>query len=245
MEAYYSKIMRIGVSICDASGRLALSSAFALFQDAASEHARELGVGSDAMAEKGFFWITTRTRVRFYRRPRLMEQVRLGTWPAAPGAIRCDRFYRLEGMDGEILCEGRTEWCVLDLRSGRPAPPASVFPEGIEYREEGCLGEPYARYRHDFADDERAASFTVRPSDVDLGRHMNNVAYLRMICDSFSVEALEKEDVREMEIWFSLPCFEGEALDVMRRQTDCGYEFGVKRPDGRYAALARMAAERK
>ena len=32
-------------------------------------------------------------------------------------------------------------------------------------------------------------------------------------------------------------------LDVLRRRTDSGYEFGVRRPDGRYAALALLRAE--
>ena len=34
-----------------------------------------------------------------------------------------------------------------------------------------------------------------------------------------------------------------EKLDVLRRRTDSGYEFGVRRPDGRYAALALLRAE--
>ena len=46
-----------------------------------------------------------------------------------------------------------------------------------------------------------------------------------------------------MEILFCMPCFVGEELDVMRRSTDYGYEFGVRRPDGRYAALALLRAE--
>ena len=245
MEAFYSKDMYIGVSMCDASGRLGLSNAFAVFQDAASEHAEQLGVGNAVMADQGLFWVTTRTRVRFHRRPKLMEQVRISTWPVAPGAGRCDRLYRINAMDGELLCEGRTEWCVLDVKSGRPCPPAKVFPADIEYCGFQQLTEPYARYRHDFADGDCAVTRDVRPSDVDLGRHMNNVAYLRLLCDSFSLEELEREDVQEMEIWFCMPCFEGDALDVMRRRTDYGYEFGVKRPDGRYAALARMVSDRQ
>ena len=34
-------------------------------------------------------------------------------------------------------------------------------------------------------------------------------------------------------------------LDILRRRTDYGWEFGVRRPDGRYAALALMRAEEK
>ena len=72
---------------------------------------------------------------------------------------------------------------------------------------------------------------------------MNNVAYLRMLMDSFSVAEQERMRITEMEILFCMPCFEGEALDVLRRRTDNGHEFGVRRPDGRYAALALLRAE--
>ena len=57
------------------------------------------------------------------------------------------------------------------------------------------------------------------------------------------VEELEKLKVQELEIWFCLPCFENDRLDVLRRETEYGYEFGVRRPDGRYAALAQLRVE--
>lgn len=243
MKAVYSKNHLVGVSMCDASGVLGIANTFALFQDIASEHAELLGVGRRAMQEKKAFWVTARTRVHFFHRPEMMQDVDITTWPAAPGAMRCDRFYRMEA-DGEILAEGRTEWCVLNIESGRPVPPASMFPPEIEYLEDSALPHPYARFRHDFTDADCAARHAVRPSDVDIGRHMNNVAYLRLICDSFSVAELEALDVQEMEIWFCLPCFEGDLLEVLRRETDYGYEFGVRRPDGRYAALAQMKVKK-
>lgn len=243
MKAIYSKKERIGVSMCDASGRLGIPNSFALFQDIASEHAEILGVGNAAMREKHAFWVTARTRVCFHRRPEMMRNVEITTWPAVPGAMRCDRFYRMDA-EGKLLAEGRTEWCVLDTESGKTVPPATMFGPDIEYMQEAALPHPYARFRHDFSDDDRVVSHAVRPSDMDIGRHMNNVAYLRLICDSFSVTELEKLHVQELEIWFCMPCFEGDRLDVLRRETEYGYEFGVRRPDSRYAALAQMKVEK-
>ena len=243
MEAVYERKQIIAPSMCDASGRIALSAAFALFQDVASEHAEELGVGFQDMARRGAFWLTVRTRVHFYRRPALMQAVDVRTWPAAPGSTRCDRFYRMSAQ-GQTLIEGRTEWCVYDLAAKAVRPLAEAgFREGLVYSDEKALDAPYARFRHDFTDGDRVAGDAVRPSDVDVGRHMNNVAYLRLLADSFSVEEMERMRVEEMEILFCMPCFEGEELDVLRRRTQTGYEFGVRRPDGRYAALALMRLE--
>ena len=242
MKAVYTKNQLVGVSMCDASGRLGISNTFALFQDIASEHAEILGVGNAAMQEKHAFWVTARTRVHFYRRPQMMQDVDITPWPAAPGLMRCDRYYRMEDA-GEILAEGRTEWCVLDTQNGKVIPPATMFGPDIDYLDDAALTAPYARFRHNFTDEDCAVSHAVRPSDVDIGRHMNNVAYLRAIIDSFRVAELEQMNVTEMEIMFMMPCFEGEELQIMRRKTEFGYEFGVRRPDKRYGALALMKIE--
>ncbi len=242
MEAIYSKQQIIGASMCDASGRLGHAETFQLFQDVASEHAEQLGVGGAAMQARHAFWLTVRTRVRFYHRPGMMQAVELSTWPAVPGKTRCDRCYRISRGE-RVLAEGRTEWCVYDTQARAVRTTDGIFAEDTTFLEDKTLPEPYARFRHDFQDADRACSHTVRPSDIDIGRHMNNVAYLRMLMDSFPVAEQEAMRIQEMEILFCMPCFEGEVLDVMRRRTSDGYEFGVRRPDGRYAALALMCAE--
>ena len=242
MEAVYGRAQNSAPSMCVASGHIGLSAAFALFQDVASEHAERMGLGGVAMQKKHAFWMTVRTRVHFYKRPWMMQVVDLTTWPMAPGKMRCDRCYRL--CDGEtLLAEGRTEWCVYDTQANAVRSTEGLFDPETAFPTELLLPDPYARFRHDFAEDDRACTHVVRASDIDVGRHMNNVAYLRMLMDSFSVSEQERMRITEMEILFCMPCFEGEELDVLRRKTDSGYEFGVRRPDGRYAALALLRAE--
>ena len=242
MEAYFSRQQIIDPGMCDATGRLGCADTFRMFQDVASEHAERMGLGGIAMQRQHAFWMTVRTRVHFHHRLAMMQAVELSTWPLTPGKLRCDRCYRVS-RDGRVLAEGRTEWCVYDTELGAVRSMDGLFDEELCFSKEVALPAPYARFRHDFADADRICSYVVRPSDIDIGRHMNNVAYLRMLMDSFSVSEQERMRITEMEILFCMPCFEGEELDVMRRSTDYGYEFGVRRPDGRYAALALLRAE--
>ena len=242
MEASFTRKQTITPGLCDASGRLSRADTFRLFQDVASEHAERMGLGGVAMQKKHAFWMTVRTRVHFYKRPWMMQVVDLSTWPMAPGKMRCDRCYRL--CDGEtLLAEGRTEWCVYDTQANAVRSTEGLFDPETRFSDALLLPAPYARFRHDFTEADRACTHVVRASDIDIGHHMNNVAYLRMLMDAFSVSEQEKMRITEMEILFCMPCFEGEELDVLRRRTDFGYEFGVRRPDGRYAALALLRAE--
>lgn len=244
MKGIFEKTLRVGTSMCDASGRMGLNNTFALFQDIASEHAEEIGVGFEAMRKRGLFWVTARTRVRFYRRANLMEAVKAVTWPAVPGTNRCDRFYRLCAGQ-EILAEGRTQWCVYDLQKGAVHPANDAgYDADVVFPQETLLDEPHARLRHDFEEKDLVMRHSVCTTDVDVGQHMNNVAYLRAIENTFSVAQQRKMAVREMEILFCMPCFEGDELRMMRREIADGFEFGIQRPDGRYAALAQMHLEK-
>lgn len=237
MAEKYSKKMMIGTSLCGADGRMSVPSAFAVFQDIASEHAEVMGIGFDHMRKNHAFWVTVRTRVRFYQRPKLADTVSIETWPVAPGKVRCDRCYRMT-KDDLLLAEGRTEWCVINTQTGAACALDGVFRPDTVYCDEKLLDTPYACFRHNFTEEDKACGYTVRTGDIDMGRHMNNVAYLRLLWDSFTVAELDGMNISEMEIIFLSSCYEGDALDVMRRKTDFGYEFGVRGSDGRYAALA-------
>ena len=241
MQEKYSREMTVVTSMCGADGKISIPSAFTAFQDIAAEHAEVLGVGFKHMQKNHGFWVTVRTRVHFYKKPELIDKICIETWPLQHGKVRCDRCYRMT-KNGETMVEGRTEWCVANTETGAASPLDNVFAPDIEYCDEKLLDAPYARFRHNFAEEDKVCSHAVRTTDIDLGRHMNNVAYLRVLTDSFSVAELEGMEVSEVEIMFLSPCYEGDVLDIMRRKTDFGYEFGVRRSDGRYAALALMKA---
>lgn len=229
----------VPLSRCDLTGRLSIPDTFAACQDIATEHAERIGVGGNAMMSQGLFWLTARTRIRFHHRPGMLRSYELETWPCKPGPMRCDRFYRASIGD-RLLFEGRTEWCVWNIRENKAQDPRGLFADDLEFSDEVCLSDPYRRFRHDFTEADRVMDYTVLPSDIDLGNHMNNVAYPRLLSNSFTTAELASMPLREMELLFMMPCMEGDALSVYRRATDEGYEFGIRRPDGRWAAFAVM-----
>lgn len=241
MEGSYQKQVVVTPSRCDATSRLSLHSIFVLFQDIASEHAESLGIGGAALVEKGLFWLTVRTRVKVYSRPRMMQEATVQTWLGkfAPGDLRTDRYYRLT-CGGRLVAEGRTEWAILRLADNSVARMREVGMPDVEIREETVCDVPFSRFRADFAEDDFSMEHIVRPSDVDMGQHMNNTAYVRTILDTFTVPELKALKPAELEICFRQPCFGGQALTVRRKAEEGGWLFAVEHPDGKQAALARL-----
>lgn len=239
MKCIYERPLTILPSMCDSAGKLGVPNAFALFMDAATEHADLLGIGMKDLAPRGLFWLTVRVKARFIRRPGLMETVKIVTWPEAPERSRCNRDYVIEA-GGQALVEGRTEWMVMNMKTGRLQPTDAVFPQDLDIVEKTVLPEPFMRLNEDFSDAEAFGAYVVRSTDIDLGGHMNNAAYIRALAGAFSTAEWQALDVHGLEASYRAPCFEGDALELRRRQTPDGLEAAFLR-GGKAAFLARLS----
>lgn len=237
MENRYAQDYIVPPSVCDSSGQLGIPDAFALFMDLATAHAAQLGFDTPTLMKRGLFWLAVRTRVRFLRRPAMTERVTLSTWPCRPGRLRADRDYRIE-RDGELLISGRTEWTILELDTGRLHPTVGLFPPDFAFCSDSVWDEPFSRVKDEPLDE--FARYTVRSTDVDLGGHMNNVAYLRALAGFFSCKDWQRMDVRELEIAYRSPCYEGDTLIWQRRDNGDTIQLRAALSDGKTIAQARI-----
>ena len=238
MENRYRKEIVILPSVCDSAALLGIPDTFALFMDIASEHAAALGCGIRELEERGLFWLTVRTRVRFFRRPGMMDRATLSTWPEAPGRLRAERDYLLE-QNGEVLAAGKTEWGVLDQASGKLISPREVYPPELTFFPEAVWAEPFTRLPEEPL--EEYARYAVRSVDMDLGGHMNNVAYLRSLAGTFPDPEWQGMRIRELEIADRTSCHEGDTLIWQRRTLpDGAMILRAALEDGKTAVQARL-----
>lgn len=241
METWFTQSRVILPSSCDFSGRLGVDHAFRLFQDAAALHAEALGVGMVPMLKRNLFWLTVRTKVKLLERPGMLEEVSVSTRPIAPekGALRCLREYRIE-RDGAPLVLGRTEWAVMDVAAGRPVPIEGIFPGNPTLASAPEYDEPFLRVTGSLAGAGVLGEHTVRSTDIDLGGHMNNVAYIHALLGLIPAAERKAAEPAEAEVVFLSPCFEGETLTFRHRVKDGAREFAAFRPEGKLALLARL-----
>lgn len=238
MQTRYEKTVTILPSRVDARGKLSVPDTFDLFMDTATEAARALGVGWDFLIRRGMFWITVKTKIRFLRRPGLLETVVVETWPEAPGEWRCNRHYRI-AQNGETLALGKTDWAIVSVRDGRPQAMADIMPASVDYPSEQACPEPFPLIDEAFSD-VPYAEHRVLNTDIDMARHMNNVAYVRAIVNTFPVAQWEAMDVREMDIIFRASAHEGDVLRFQSRRDGDLLDIRGSLPDGSTSVLARL-----
>lgn len=226
-------------SSMDSSGRLGIPDCFSLFMDIAAPHAALLGCGTQDLAKKDLFWLTVRSKIKIIRRPYLMENIVLSTWPENPEETRCIRNYSIT-QDGKPLVLGKTLWAVMNMKTGRLSRVDELYPEGFEAHKEIAIPEPFTKFDRNF-EGELVASRTVRSTDIDFGGHMNNIAYLRMIAGLYTNEEWQNRNISEMEVHYKSSCFEGNVLEFYRKEEDGQIQICAKLPEGRIVLYASLS----
>lgn len=217
----------------DSSVRLSIAAAIDVFQDIASEHAVLLGVdGIKIKKEYNAFWVITRTKLKFYRRPHFLEDITVKTWPNKPKGVRCVRNYTVSA-GGELVFAGKSEWAVLDIESRSLRRLDTIgYPYNLDYIDEKALTDPFLKPKAEFGDEDFVFSRKVMYSDTDMSRHTNNASYCKFIADTFDPEFFEKNECFELDIRYISESKAGDVLSIYKKQLDGGYLFGIKKEDG-------------
>ena len=213
-EKFYKEI-EIAPSRADATGKMGFADCFDLFMDMASEHAGSLGVGLNDLGRMGQFWLTVKSKVVFKRRPMISEKVTISTWPESNNGGKVYRCYEI-ARGSETLALGKTEWAVFDLNTGRPVVVDDLYPQEYNVIDDRTVGMTFNRITGEFPE-EAFATYKVNANDIDLGHHMNNVAYIRALQSLYTVDEWKRISPLEIEIQYRKPCFEGETIEFRKK----------------------------
>lgn len=214
MNNLHEMEMRIVPSGCDKNAELKMSAVMDLFMDQAMLHAEELKVGISEFWPRNLFWIATKSKYRINRKIKLSETVKITTWPEEPGNFKCIRYYEMTG-EGGVLVQGKTEWVVVNTEGFKPIKAKDVFPQ-IDFYDKKVMEEGFERIR-DVDFEQEIGKYTVRSVDIDYGKHMNNVAYIRAIEGLFTSEEWERAGYSEIEIQYRESAYEGDTLTFYRK----------------------------
>lgn len=210
----------------DASGTVKPQRVMELLQDAAGEHAAQLGFGWDNLDATGCLWVLSKVKIRFDKPLNKPCQFTLYTWPLSPRRFFAERCFVALDDDGTQLFAATTIWLVIDRDSRKILSSdrlAQIY--DCDFDNAHCDVAPdFERIRRDdgfaFAYDK-----TVRRSDLDVNRHANNTNYVNYALDALSPE----ESVAEMEIVYQKELVLGDVARVyVKREGNVAYVTGER-----------------
>ena len=112
----------------------------------------------------------------------------------------------------------------------------SGFPQDFPFPAMAAIEQKPRRFVDDFT--EPGEAYPVRATDIDVGRHVNNLAYVRATLGCCTAEELTR--VQTFEIHYASPCLEGETLRLSRCDDGAETRLAVKKENGKAAALAAL-----
>lgn len=206
----------VTASETDFQKRLKLSSFFVVMQDAASNHASQLGFGYYDLLKRELAWVLSRKKVCFYDFPQLNEKIIVQTWPKG---VRQKLFFmrdhEITGEDGRLLARSTSAYVLVGTRARRVMLPNALDTPVPDNDGRSAIDETLEKIP---AVEELDACFTVQAgySMVDLMGHVNNARYIDWISDCFPLEDYQKRKPAWLQINFLNEVKPGEAVKLLR-----------------------------
>lgn len=167
-------------SYFDINDNLTPRSILSIFQDVASIHAEDIGVGYKSMLDKNLYWILTRIKYDIIKMPKINEIVTIETWPHKKGRIDFDRDMKILNQNGEVLIVATSKWCVIDTVKRMLQRTDNVIYSG-ECIDEVNYNESFTKISLPNDDLKYKYDYDVKFSDLDHNKHMNNTKYSDII----------------------------------------------------------------
>lgn len=84
MKRLWQKEYYLRASDFDKFNHIKPSAILDLFQDAAGQHAEEIGVGFQEMIKQSYLWVLTKVKFKIISEPKSYQKVNIKTWPLPP-----------------------------------------------------------------------------------------------------------------------------------------------------------------
>ena len=211
----------VKTSQCWQDSKMSVPAIFDAVMDIATIHGKKMRVSAEDLAKKDLFWVVARTRIKIIERPVMNTPITVTTWPKKPDLVRCYRFCTVKQED-KVMVEAKVEWSMLSKSTGRISKISVGYPDDLEHLDEVLLDGFLDKVTDDFSSCDRTLKYVVKSTDIDLGNHMNNVAYLRALFSAFTVKELSLLNISEIETAYKSQCYEGETLTIKLKNTANG-----------------------
>lgn len=214
----FSQTRKISSAFIDSTVKMGIAQSVLMVQDNLTECFNMLSCDGIIFREKfNAFWVFTKTRLRFFRRPDWREEIEAQTFPVSNSGFKTHVNTVLKDKNGNNLVLANQEACVLDFEKHRPLRltelpyPKENFPQSV-------MDEPFEKLDANFSESDFVYEQIIRSQHIDMSHHMNNIEYIKLALNVFSDDFLESHDAKVLEVHYTGESKEGQTLRVFKKE---------------------------
>ncbi|MBQ2933590.1 MAG: hypothetical protein IJE02_03130 [Clostridia bacterium] len=217
MKKLWQKEYSLRAGDFDKFDRIKPSSILDLFQDAAGQHAEEIGVGFADMMAKNYLWVMTRVKFQIISAPKRYQNVIVKTWPLEPNRLNYRREYCIEDINGNKLVIGSSEWVVLHANERRLLSVPNLYPFTDGFHNEITFIEKAKKVR-DFEACNAPYIVNAGFSELDVNDHVNNTKYANYVMDA--INPYNDDIIESFQIDYRKEVMQGVKLNIYYTKED-------------------------
>lgn len=201
LQLKWQKSFKVDSHHVDANRCLTLPSLCHYFQEVAYEHAENLNFGYHFLKSIKKFWVLSRLRVDVYQYPLWGDEIIIVTWPRGMDGMFALREFMVKSAHGVLIAAATPSWLVLDEERHYPQ---RIDPENMVNFSKitESVFDTVAQKLSSVAGIQEKESFTVKFSDVDVNRHVNNGRYIQWVVDALPLTVLLNSMISSLTINF-------------------------------------------
>ncbi len=207
---------------CGAGLSLGITGLINFLQEIAGNHANSIGLGIEPLQKQGLTWMLARMRISLRASlPHWGGKLIVTTWPSGVrGRLIAVRDFIVQNENGETIAKAFSEWPLVNFETLRLA---RLTPEVLALTEEGTLHVALPDIGAiSTVKETLAVDHTVRRSDMDTNRHVNNMHYTEWALESIPEAFQQQHRLTEIDIHFKQAAYAGETVRSETDVTDNG-----------------------
>lgn len=211
MKTTWEKKYTLRAGDFDKFNHLKPSAVLDLFQDAAGQHAEELGLGFTQMLNRSYLWVITRVAFKVVSAPSRYQTVYVKTWPLEPRRLNYRREYCITDENGMVLIKGSSEWVIVHSEQRKLLSVPQLYPFTDGFCRDTMFDEKLSKVA-DFEAIGTPYMVNTRFSELDVNNHVNNIKYADFVIDALVPSA---DDILEtFQIDYRKEVVHGTQLNV-------------------------------
>ncbi|MCR4822067.1 MAG: hypothetical protein K5873_04235 [Treponema sp.] len=219
-DLIFTQERNISSAFIDSSLKMGIAQSLLMVQDNLTECFSMLGCDGVVYREKyRAFWVFTKSKLNFVRRPEWREKIQASTFPIDNAGFKAHINTIFKDKEGNTLITANQEACVLDMEKHRPAKltnfnyPQEGFPQPV-------FTDAFQRFDTDFTEEDFKYEQIIRSQHIDMSHHMNNIEYIKLALNVFSDDFLLTHEAKSLEVHYTGESKEGQTLRIYSKTNE-------------------------
>ncbi len=223
MKNWHTEKFTIDDTQTDFSQQVAPTELMRLFEVATFNHSNLIGLDHISMEKNdNAFWVVTKMKFIQCSPINVGDKIKVTTWTRELGLARALRDCVIK-KGNQIKTKFLTEWCCLDAETRKLRRMNTISYPMLEMKKTNNIKTEFSNIRELFDKSNYVYTREIRSTDIDVNNHTNNLKYVSMATDAFSLEELKSFQIKEYEIYFINESYVKDKIDIFKKKVKDHY----------------------